>query len=342
MSLYHIVARSLPQHWNSRYHPIILALLPFTLVYCIVVYSRLWLYRMGFFKINRVAVPVIVIGNITVGGTGKTPMTIWLSRWLKQQGWQPGIVSRGYGAYRLTQSPRIVPINGTAEEYSDEALLLARRTNCPVMIAKDRAAAAHALVRDHDCHIIVSDDGLQHERLHRDVTLILIDAHRQWSNGYCLPAGPLREQPHRRLKNADFVLITGTHKTTIKTNHQSHWSIRFHCTHAQNMADSRLTSPLNQFAHQPVIAIAGIAYPERFFAMLEQQGLSIHRRCYVDHHLFTQQDVEDWPANTPVLMTEKDAVKCQAWATAWHWFVPLIVEPEATFIGALQQRLLTL
>lgn len=192
--------------WYKK-HFLVYFLRPFSWAYRMVMALRRWLYRLGIKKTTRFSVPVVVIGNITVGGAGKTPLVIELADWLRRKGWRPGLVSRGYGG-SATQLPYAVKADSDPRLVGDEAVLLASKTACPVVVCKDRVAAVAALLQDSDCNIVLSDDGLQHLALGRDIEIAVIDGERRLGNGFCLPAGPLRE-PEKRLKTVDFIVTNG-------------------------------------------------------------------------------------------------------------------------------------
>ncbi len=279
------------------------------------------LYRMGWLRAYTAPVPVIVVGNITAGGTGKTPFVIWLVEYLKQLGFRPGVVSRGYGGKR-TVEPMLVTPNTNPNASGDEALLIARRTEVPVMVGKKRAQAAARLVANHPVNVIVSDDGLQHYALRRDVEIALLDSRLQLGNGHLLPLGPLRE-PKARLDEVDLVVYKG--------EHPSGRCFQAALMDAWNLAHPAQTRPLASFIGQPVNAMAGIAQPEHFFRLLAEAGVAAYKRPLPDHHLFRPQDFAI-DNDYPILITEKDAVKCRDMEGKWKkrvWVVPMtLLVPE--------------
>jgi tetraacyldisaccharide 4'-kinase len=276
---------------------------------------------------QRVDVPVIVVGNIAVGGTGKTPMVIWLVDRLREWGWRPGVISRGYGA-KPPQRPFVVHAGGTPAECGDEPLLIARRSGAPVVIDPDRVAAARQLLAGGAVDIIVSDDGLQHYRLARDLEIGMVDGRRGLGNGALLPAGPLRE-PQARLRELDLVVVNGTgwHEAGLQPLHMD-----LAVSDASTLDGGRRV-PLTTFAGQRVHAVAGIGNPHRFFATLRAAGIEFVEHPFADHHRFRPQDLRFSEA-LPVLMTEKDAVKCAGFAHPDWWMVPV----AAHFDGADEQR----
>ncbi|GAB6139796.1 tetraacyldisaccharide 4'-kinase [Methylosoma difficile] len=306
-----------------------LCLMPLGFLFADIVRFRRFLYRMGVLKSRKLPVPVIIVGNITVGGTGKTPLVIWLANLLHQQGYKPGIVSRGYGR-QADDEPVMVSADSLPAQVGDEALLIKRQTGCPVAVSPIRAAAADCLLKIGGCDIIIADDGLQHYALQRDIEIIVIDGERRFGNGYCLPAGPLREPPSRLLE-ADFVMVNGE-----KTEPEQ-FAMSLQGDIAINLATAE-QKPLASFADSDCHAIAGIGNPARFFNLLGKAGLNCTTLSFPDHHPFLAQDLA-FKDGKPVLMTEKDAVKCAAFATDLFWYVPVSAQPESGFAEQLLTRL---
>ncbi len=313
------------QHWG----PLALLLSPLSLLFRLVVALRRAAYRLGLRRVYRAACPVIVVGNITVGGSGKTPLVIWISRWLEEQGWRPGIVSRGYGG-RARHWPQQVRPDSDPQTVGDEAVLLAQRSGRPVCVGPDRPAAVAALLSHTDCDIVISDDGLQHYALGRDVEIVVIDGERRFGNGLMLPAGPLRE-PVSRLRGVDLVVCNGRPR---------------HGEHAMRMRQPRLLPlrgeapplPLERLRGRRVRAVAGIGNPQRFFDLLRRFGLQVEAHPFPDHHAFTEDDLAFDPP-LPLLMTEKDAVKCRLIAPEDTWVVRVEVQPDAPFVHRLGRAL---
>jgi tetraacyldisaccharide 4'-kinase len=302
-----------------------------------VVATRAWLYRVGLLRRIAVGVPVIVVGNLTVGGTGKTPVAAWLVRRLASSGRKVGVVLRGYGAGHRGE-PRIVELSDNSSTVGDEALLHARRGAHVVVIGADRAAAAE-LAQARGADVVVSDDGLQHLRLARDYEIAVIDGDRGLGNGWMLPAGPLRE-PAARLERADAIVITqrgDAHRSdaTTASLHPLQVAARFSLGDAVNLVSGE-RRPLASFAgRRDLHAIAGIGHPEAFFAGLRVNGLELTPHALPDHAA-PDPAALPFPRETTVLMTEKDAVKCAAFAQpSWWW-----VELDVTFDRADAQRLL--
>jgi tetraacyldisaccharide 4'-kinase len=282
-------------------------------------------YRRGWLKTHRMPVPVLVVGNLVAGGSGKTPLTIALARGLAERGWRPGIVSRGYG--RRSREPVRVTPGMAPETCGDEPLLIARQTGLPVFVDADRVAAAHRLVAA-GCNLVIADDGLQHLRLGRDVEIEVVDGERRHGNGRLIPAGPLREPAGRAV---DHRIVNGG-----KPGH-GEWPMRLVLGEAMPL-DGGAARPLASFAGQPLHAIAGIGHPARFFDALRAVGLHPIPHPFPDHHAFTAGELAFTPP-APRLMTEKDAVKCAGLGLADAWSVPVRAElPDALF-SALQQQL---
>jgi tetraacyldisaccharide 4'-kinase len=314
----------LAEHWYGKSF-LVLLLLPLAWLFCALAIVRRQAYQWGLLKVHRFAVPVIVVGNISVGGTGKTPLVTWLVNLLKEQGYRPGIVSRGYGG-GARHWPQQVRPDSDPQMVGDEAVLLSRRCACPMAVGPDRAAAVSALLAHTDCNIIVSDDGLQHYALGRDVEIAVVDGVRRFGNGHCLPAGPLRE-PQRRLRTVDLVVangVAGPREYLMKLQAGSAWNLR----------DPQRRCGLEVWRGKTVHAVAGIGYPQRFFQQLAQQGLEVIEHPFPDHHPFARADIL-FADDLPVLMTEKDAVKCLAFAAEQHWCLPVDAQLDERAIQLL-------
>jgi tetraacyldisaccharide 4'-kinase len=299
-------------------------------IYGTLVELRRGAYRRGFLRTQRAPVPVIVVGNVAVGGTGKTPLTIALVERLRESGWTPGIASRGYGRDDIATA-RWVDEHTPANVGGDEPVLIAMRTRAKVRVDRDRVAAARELAQA-GCDIVVCDDGLQHYRLARDVEIDVVDARRH-GNGRLLPAGPLRE-PIERAGACDFrVINVGGDDLTPEFGE---WPMRLVPGDAHPLQGGR-PKPLASFAGQRVHAVAGIGNPERFFTMLRGFGIAIVPHAFGDHHAYTEDDFA-FGSKLPVLMTEKDAVKCRAIADPAFHSVPVRAElPEAFWIALLDR-----
>ena len=283
-----------------------------------------------------VGVPVIIVGNIAVGGTGKTPFVTWLVQSLRSQGMNPGLISRGYGG-RANRWPQPVTSDSDPAQVGDEAVLLAQRTACPMWVGPDRVSAARALLEHHGVDVIVSDDGLQHYRLARSFEIAVVDGVRKLGNEHLLPAGPLRESPER-LEQVDLVVVNSGH-----LEHRGRSVVHMHVLlDAAHTLDGDQRRQLSEFAGSPAEAVAGIGHPERFFERLEAAGIQIRRHAFADHHPYTAVDLE-FDGDAPILMTEKDAVKCRGFARSRCWYVPVdavLDEGDTRLIEALlKQRL---
>jgi tetraacyldisaccharide 4'-kinase len=300
-------------------------LVPLSLAYGAVCKSRRLLYSARVRRPVHLPRPVVVIGNLTVGGTGKTPLVCWLVAQLTARGFKPGIVTRGYGG--TLRGERLASAADDPAVMGDEPILLARRTGVPVAVGRDRPAAAR-LVIEAGCDVVVSDDGLQHYALWRDCEIVVIDGDRRFGNGWLLPAGPLREA-RTRLASADAVVVNGGRALL-----EGAFSMRLDARNAVSL-DRQRTQPLAAFAGQEVHAVAGIGHPERFFNMLRANGIEVSGHALADHARLTPADVY-FPDSKPVLMTEKDAVKCEQAADERHWFVPV----NAYFEGGESNTLL--
>lgn len=316
---------------NSWYRPSLVSLLlrPVSWLYRLIISLRRQAYRNGLFEQLPLPVPVIVVGNISVGGSGKTPFVIWLAQYLQNQGWHPGIISRGYGG-KADHYPCSVHLDSLAAEVGDEPLLIHQRTQCPVVVAPDRVAAGQQLLAENSCNVIITDDGLQHYRLQRDMEIVIIDAKRGLGNQLCLPAGPLRE-PLSRLETVDFTIFHGESDSQRLT-------MQLQLQQAVQLKNNNHQKSLTEFAETPVYAFAGIGHPQRFFDQLQQLGLTIIPHAFADHHAYTEADFQFAEAY-PILMTEKDAVKCQGFATENMWYVPAEAKLSPSLGPAIDQKL---
>ena len=311
-----------------------LPLWPLGWLYRAVVAARRTLYRWRLLPVERVQVPVVVVGNLTVGGTGKTPVATWLARQLGLRGYKVGVVLRGYGG-RVVNQPRVVTPSSDPAEVGDEAVLHALRRPCVVVVGADRFAAARRAA-EAGAEIVVCDDGLQHLRLARDFEIAVVDAARGLGNGQLLPAGPLREPPGR-LERVDAVVVTERRE---RAAHSVEPRRPFVATAQLSLGDAvNLVSgehrTLDSFRHVPLHAVAGIGNPDAFFDGLRAAGLDVVAHPLADHAALEAATLP-FPAGTTVLMTEKDAVKCRSFAGPAWWFVEL----EVGFERAAAQELL--
>ncbi len=296
-----------------------IVLIPLSWLFGIVVYVRRYLYKSGWLKSNRLNVPIIVVGNINIGGTGKTPLVIWIAEQLKLAGYQPGIISRGYGG-NVQQATEVLP-DSSALTVGDEPVLIAARTCCPVFVSANRIEAGERLLASYPaCNVIISDDGLQHYRMQRNVEIVVYDGVKEFGNGALLPAGPLRE-PKSRLHSVDAVVSNGlvSNKALGELNP---YQMQLVASDFYNLVDPQNKVQAQAFLQQKILAIAGIGNPQRFFDQLSSMGLQFERRAYADHYLFQAEDFKNIDADV-ILMTEKDAVKCRSFAQANFWALPV-------------------
>jgi tetraacyldisaccharide 4'-kinase len=314
------LAQRLTACWYSN-NIFILCLLPLSWVYLLVIRIRRLMFRIGLLKVSHLSVPVIVVGNISVGGTGKTPLIIWLADCLKKSGYKPGIISKGYGG-SAKQWPQWVDASSDPSLVGDEALLIAKQTTCPVSVGPIRVDTANFLLNKTDCDVILSDDGLQHYALDRDIEIAVIDGMRRFGNGYCLPAGPLRE-PKNRLQNVDIIICNGGRAG------DNEFPMRLEGSIAINLATAE-QRPLTHFVGQHCHACAGIGNPQRFFDLLAAVGLNCITHSFPDHYHYLPEDIE-FNDGKPVLMTAKDAVKCMSFALDNYWFVPVSAKLDVEF-----------
>ena len=320
--------KNAPLYWYDD-APVPWAMRALSALYAAVTGLRRRLYARGWLRRQQVAVPVVVIGNLTVGGAGKTPLTIAVVERLRAAGWNPGVASRGYGRNEAG-SPVWVERDTAVAQAGDEPLLIARRTGVRLRGDRDRAAAARALA-DAGCDIVICDDGLQHYRLARDLEIEVIDGRRRYGNGQLLPAGPLRELPARAAR-CDLRVVNGGAAGF------GEWPMTLIADHALPLAGGRPRG-LQAFAGQRVHAVAGIGDPERFFAMLRDLGIAVVPHAFADHHRYSAADF-DFGSRLPVLMTEKDAVKCAEFAADGQYCVPVRAElPEAFWVSLLDKLL---
>jgi tetraacyldisaccharide 4'-kinase len=310
---------------------------PLSWLYATAIRVRATAYARRWLTTYHVDKPVVVVGNLTVGGTGKTPLVIWLARHLAERGLRVGIVSRGYGS-QAAEAPRQVNETSNWRDVGDEPLLLYRGTQCITLIGRDRVAAAQALVT-RGVDVIVSDDGLQHLRLARDCAIVVIDGTRGFGNGRMLPAGPLRE-PVSHVADADVIVINGTAEhSSLRRVGLSIEARALQMTllpgDAVRLDGREPPRSLETFRGRSVHAVAGIGNPARFFRDLRARGLDVIEHAFPDHHPYTAQDLS-FGDDLPVLMTEKDAVKCASFADPRLWSVPT----TATFSEAQARELL--
>ena len=322
--------------YRKRLSPWLWPLAPLSLLYWVVTGLRRWGFSCGLLASRRVPVPVIVVGNITVGGTGKTPLVIALAEQLAVAGYRPGIASRGYGA-----NPPLVPFLVTADkpasQCGDEPLLLSRRTGLPVVIDPDRPAACRYLTDHCDCDVIISDDGLQHYRMQRDIEIVVLDGSRGVGNGMLLPMGPLRE-PVSRLDKVDAIVVNGA-DSVVGVGHAPAHAMSIAATQLVALESGNTIDTGSWNSNKKVHAVAGIGNPQRFFDSLRALGFTPIEHSFADHHRFSSDDIR-FDDELPVIMTEKDAVKCAQLAPGErYWYLKVDAELPAAFFERVLQRL---
>ena len=318
--------------WSGE-SPLWLLLLPLSWLYGLVSGIIRLLYRLGLKRAWRAPVPVVVVGNLTAGGNGKTPVVIWLVEQLQKRGIRPGVVSRGYGG-KAAYYPLLLTPDTTTAEAGDEPVLIYQRTGAPVAVSPVRSDAVQALLAEHDVQIIITDDGLQHYALARDKEIVVIDGVRRFGNGWWLPAGPMRERASR-LKSVDAVIVNGGAAQPGEIPMHLQPGMAINLLTGERQAVSRLPA---------LVAMAGIGHPPRFFATLEQCGARLEKRVpLADHQALVAEQVDALTTSGQTLiMTEKDAVKCRAFAKGNWWYLPVDAELSGEQPEHLLQELIAL
>jgi tetraacyldisaccharide 4'-kinase len=320
------------RHWQSV-TAVSALLYPLSLAYGAVAAAR-----RGAASPTRVRAPVVVLGNVTVGGTGKTPLTLWLAAALRSRGFTPGIACSGYGG--SVRSPQPVLPESDAAKHGDEAVLLARRSGCAVWAGADRVAAVNGLLEGAACDVVLCDDGLQHHRLARDVEICVVDGARGFGNGWLLPAGPLRE-PAARIETVDAVVVNGNsaHPSIDRLPAGApRFAMKLEGREFRNLLNPAQSAGAEHFLGKRVHAVAGIGDPERFFRHLQEMGLDFTAHPFPDHHPFSVSDL-DFPEADAVLMTEKDAVKCRRFANEKHWELPVDAALDSALADLVARKL---
>lgn len=306
-----------------------LLLLPLSAVFLLISFIRKTLYQFNFLKSFKLKIPVIVVGNITSGGTGKTPLIIYLANELKKNGYRPGIISRGYGS----KSEGVMEVSQKSDvaEAGDEPMLIQKHTHLPVFVSKDRVLAAKTLVKKYaKTDVILSDDGIQHYRLRRDLEVLVIDGTRKFGNGYLLPAGPLREF-RSKLKTVDVIVCN--HKKVIDGSYLMKYK-----GHLLINLKTNKKIHLNNLSLKNIHAIAGIGNPDRFFDYLKTYNILFSSSVFQDHYKFSKKDFRDMNDKN-IIMTEKDAVKCQQFSRNNFWYLPVIAEVDSKFTDVILKKL---
>ena len=299
--------------WSGR-SPLYLLLLPFSLMYGFIATLIRLSYRSGLRRVWRAPVPVVVVGNLTAGGSGKTPAVIWLVEQLRQRGLRVGVVSRGYGG-KAARYPLVLTPTTTPQEAGDEPVLIAQRTGAPVAVSPVRSDAVKALLAAGPLDLIITDDGLQHYALARDIEVVVVDGERRFGNGWWLPAGPMRERAGR-LRQVDAVIINGGEAKNGEI------AMRLQPGAALNVKSGASCAAA---ALSPVVAMAGIGHPPRFFTTLRQHGVEVLRTVpFADHQAYSEATLAALTSHgESLIMTEKDAVKCRAFAHDNWWYLPV-------------------
>lgn len=312
--------------------------LSLSLLFRLIVAFRAWLYKVGIKKKYSLSVPVVIVGNIAVGGGGKTPIVIALAQFLMKKGWRVGILSRGYKS-QAPFYPYTVTTQTSPETGGDEPLLLAQRTGCPVVIDPDRVRGGEYLISAHQVNLILCDDGLQHYRLARDIEIAVLNSQHPIGNGALLPCGPLRE-PVKRLQSVDFILKAGSALTELALPY--YYPYYYKPTYFIHLMTGKLF-PLEHFYQKPVIALAGIAYPQAFFSTLEALGIILkEKQSFSDHYSFKEEEAKVLAGRgLPLVMTEKDAVKWKPFKVD-AYYLCMDVEWDTSFEGAFEAQLNTL
>ena len=308
---------------------------PLSILFQLLVSFRRWLQKIRS-RPERISVPIVVVGNITAGGTGKTPLTIALARHLREKGFQPGIISRGYGG-NAASYPMPVDANDNTTEAGDEPVMIAAATGCPVVVGPDRNAALQHLLATKEIDVVLSDDGLQHYKLYRDIEIAVVDGQRLYGNGMCFPAGPLRE-PISRLDSVDYVVVNGDNSAV----HERAIVMEIEPKMFLNMANGEKRpfsgAPFNMGS--TLQAVCGIGNPERFFSVLEKLPYSIDRFSFPDHYNFTAKDFLNAGIDQkrPLIMTEKDAIKCEKFAKNNYWCLQVEFNLPDSFLNEFTDK----
>lgn len=296
---------------------------PIEIVYLIIILLRKKLYQYKIFKTYKFNIPVIVIGNLTVGGTGKTPVVMYVANYLKNQGFKPAVVMRGYKS-KYIKSNQIVTKNSDPNLYGDEPVLVANNIDCPVIIGKNRVASIDFLLKNFDVNIIICDDGLQHYSVARDLEIVVIDGERLFGNGHCLPLGPLREKT-TRLNTVDLIIFNkiSDNNSNININKNNKYIIKLVPEKIYNLLNPNIIK--NPADFDWVHAVSGIGHNQRFFRLLASSKIKSINHAFPDHYQYHAKDL-CFNDDLPVIMTEKDAVKCLQFAKDYFWCQTVRIE----------------
>ncbi len=336
----------LVRFWYQAQNPIRILLYPLHFFMFVLVSVRRNFYRLGLFKTTKVSAKVIVIGNITVGGTGKSPLVIHLAEAMVNEGFRVGILSRGYGGHSANY-PLTVEKNSDVLEVGDESLMVKLRLDVTIVVDPKRVRGANKLIEEHQCNLIICDDGLQHYALERDVELLVVDGRRQFGNGLLIPFGPLRESKSR-VDDVDAVVINTASGTQLNNrdeplikNHPCIFNMGYRaaCFVRVNAPEIELSIEdfVKTYAKEPITAVAAIGDPARFFRQLETLGLKLKTQPFIDHHRFTAEDFNS--TSGLVIMTEKDAIKCKCFATDEFWYLKINVSVSPSLSQFCIERL---
>ena len=313
---------------HSKFGIINLLLLPLSFIFFVVSGIRFWLYRLSILKTSISKVPIVVVGNITVGGTGKTPIVIAIAKYFESNNKKVGIVSRGYGG-QYSQGALEVTSTSNPIECGDEPLLIKQQVKGPVVVAKNRAKAVEYLNQNYSLNVIVSDDGFQHYSMGRDVEIVVIDGHSRLGNGLFLPAGPLRDSKNR-LKSVDFVINNGS-------SVEGEISSQIEAKSFINLVTNEERS-LDFFKEKKCYAVAGIANPNNFFSILKSYGVNIISKPFPDHYSFKEKDLT-FNDKYQIIMTSKDCVKCSQFASDQMWYLDVHAKIKSDFYHQLESKL---
>lgn len=305
-------------------------LLPLTFLYWLVISVRKHVYFKFFYQSKTFSCPIIIVGNITVGGTGKTPMVIHLCDQLRSLGFAPAVTSRGYGA--TLKNSRLVTDNDTALQVGDEPLLIYKNAKVPVMVGPNRLASIQKLVENKSCDVVICDDGLQDYRFIHDIEVCMVDAERLYGNGRLIPAGPLRESVQRIL-SCDFAIATGKVIPAISSD-----VMTLQIGEVVNLVDTQHRVCLETWQNQRVHAVAGIGNPQRFFDILRKQNITVIEHVFADHAVYNKSNLQ-FNDQLPILMTEKDAVKCLGFNLQNAWYVTINAQTNDNLIARIHSKL---
>jgi len=325
-----LLVNFLNQAWyHGRFKAYVILTLPLSILFRVIVFVRMQAYRSGLLQTHRLPVPVIVVGNLTVGGTGKTPLVMWLAGFLAEHGYIPCIISRGYGG-RATRMPQQVRPDSDPRTVGDEPIMISNRCRCQVAVSADRAGAGKALLEHTDCNIIICDDGLQHYSLERDIEIAVVDGVRRYGNQFMLPSGPLRE-PLKRLESVDMIVANG-----LADRYE--FSMSFREVDIRNIIDSSIVRDVGSFGGKTVHAVAAIGNNDRFFQSLKKLGMKVIEHPYPDHYILRDSEIH-FDDDYDVIMTEKDAVRIKNIAGPRHWYLEIDVEMHEHFGHRLLRKI---